>query len=177
MTLALNYAREPRLFGRTDKKGNQTGHPRPWIFLAGPTPRDGTVERWRTQARIILEHHALNRNLGTILIPEDEDFDNFDPVTINNQVEWEWKGLEESDAILFWVPRNMVTLPGLTTNVEFGMQAKSNKVVLGYPEDAEHCGYLDRIARKERMLVTHDLQTACAYTVALAFIRCTASMR
>lgn len=177
MTLKRNYAREVRGNAGIDRKGNVTGHPRPWIFLAGPTPRDGTIERWRSQALLILEHHALERNLGTVLIPEDEDFENFDPVTIDGQVDWEWKGLAAADAILFWVPRNMETLPGLTTNVEFGMQAKSRKVVLGYPEDAEHCGYLDRIARKEHMLVTHDLPTACAYTVALAFTRHAALLR
>ncbi len=36
------------------------------------------------------------------------------------QVKWETDGLNRSDVIVFWVPRNMANMPGLTTNDEWG---------------------------------------------------------
>src|SRR5690606_12285421 len=64
------------------------------------------------------------------------------------QVEWEDRSLHLSDCILFWIPRDMKTLPGLTTNVEFGRWEDSGKAVLGSPTGAEKNDYIIQYANK-----------------------------
>lgn len=60
------------------------------------------------------------------------------------QVEWEYSALSEAKLHLFWVPRNLETLPSLTTNVEFGYWiAKGKKVLYGRPDEALKNRYLD----------------------------------
>jgi len=79
--------------------------------------------------------------------------------------EWEWSGLALSDVVMFWVPRNMQTLPGLTTNVEFGMLVESGKVVLGTPNDGEHNGYLQRLATRFLIPQAHTLSETVEKTI------------
>ena len=43
---------------------------------------------------------------------------------------------------MFWVPREMNTLPGLTTNIEFGFWARSGKTVFGAPPSACDVQYM-----------------------------------
>ena len=52
------------------------------------------------------------------------------------QVEWEDTCLHLSDVVAFWVPRDLATLPGFTTNVEWGRWESSGRVVLGAPDGA-----------------------------------------
>lgn len=92
------------------------------VFLAGPTPRSPEVKSWRPEAINIFRQ--LNFS-GTLLIPEDLDGSvkgNYD-----DQIEWEEEGLTRASAIMFWLPRNLKTLPGLTTNVEFGVWMNSGR--------------------------------------------------
>src|SRR5581483_11776507 len=85
------------------------------IFLAGPTPRSSHVKSWRPEAINILRESNFS---GTVLVPERRDWTvKFDYI---EQVEWEWKGLEDCSIIVFWVPRDLQTMPAFTTNVEFG---------------------------------------------------------
>ena len=51
----------------------------------------------------------------------------------------------------------MKTLPGLTTNVEFGAWVGSGKVVFGAPEGAPHVRYLEHYAAKHRAPIARDL--------------------
>jgi hypothetical protein len=60
-----------------------------------------------------------------------------------DQVEWEYVGLEGCRVVAFWVPRDLATLPGFTTNVEFGRYVGSGRCVYGRPEGAAHTRYLD----------------------------------
>jgi hypothetical protein len=53
-----------------------------------------------------------------------------------DQVEWEYAGLESCTAVAFWVPRQLPTLPGFTTNVEFGRYVDSGRCVYGRPDGA-----------------------------------------
>ena len=119
----------------------------PIVFLAGPTPRNQDVASWRPAAIDVLETAGFS---GTVLIPEDRGGvfrgDYLD------QVEWEWAGLAAADVIVFWGPRH-ADLPGFTTNVEFGLCARSGKVVLGAPADAEKVRYLQWVATKLRIPV------------------------
>lgn len=108
------------------------------IFLAGPTPREPEVRSWRPEAVDILERLGFT---GDVLIPEPfcDDFE--------RQVAWEKEGLDSAAAIVFWVPRDLDTLPGFTTNVEFGRYVDSGRSAYGRPEGAPKTKYLDWIYR------------------------------
>lgn len=102
------------------------------IFLAGPTPRKEGVASWRPKAIRILKSFGYD---GVVFVPEPrkgnwhEDYD--------AQIEWEEQHLHMADVILFWVPRNLATMPAFTTNVEFGVWADSGKAVFGAPSDRD----------------------------------------
>ena len=106
------------------------------IFLAGPTPRSPEVKSWRPEAIKLFREHGYQ---GSLFIPETRGDEPFD---WERQVQWEAGGLEVSKCIMFWVPRQMETMPALTTNIEFGMHCKSGKVVFGAPQEAVKVGYM-----------------------------------
>jgi hypothetical protein len=113
------------------------------IFLAGPTPRASRVPSWRPDALRILEELGFD---GDVLVPERRDWRA--RFAYEDQVEWEYAGLQACSRIAFWVPRRLDTLPGLTTNVEFGFYLKSGRALYGRPDDAEKCRYLDWLYEK-----------------------------
>lgn len=113
------------------------------IFLAGPSPRDSWVPSWRPEALKILEELGYD---GHVFVPEPRD-GKFAGDYVD-QVEWETSALHQADCIVFWVPRDMKTFPGLTTNVEFGVWADTGKCVLGTPSGAENVRYLQWMATK-----------------------------
>ena len=108
------------------------------IFLAGPTPRSAEVPSWRPEALRLLEAAGYD---GVVFVPEDEGGEWRHSYLA--QVEWESTGLNFADVIVFWVPRQLDTMPAFTTNVEFGHWVGSGKVVLGYPPGAPKNRYLD----------------------------------
>ena len=124
------------------------------IFLAGPTPRDPETPSWRPEALETLEVLGYD---GVVFIPEHADGQW--QGSYDDQVEWEKMGLEMADRIVFWVPRDLRTMPALTTNIEYGRYVDSGKVVLGYPDGAPRMRYLDWLAndRKESVPVRNDL--------------------
>jgi hypothetical protein len=108
------------------------------VFLAGPTPRSSDILSWRPQAIDLLKKNDYG---GYVYVPERKDWKiQFDYC---EQIEWELQGLDDCEKILFWVPRDMETMPSLTTNCEFGMFIKSGKVWYGRPEDSVKNKYLD----------------------------------
>jgi hypothetical protein len=123
----------------------------PSIFLAGPTPRSKDVPSWRPRALELLEGFK-----GTVYVPEDRSgnvqFEYYD------QINWEWHALETSSVILFWIPREIETMPALTTNVEFGMYAASGKIVVGRPPEAQKMKYLDALASRYSIDVYDNLE-------------------
>lgn len=142
--------------------------PRPWIFLAGPTERRDIRTLWRLE---FVEMAAMRDFAGTLIIPEDQDGvykgGHLAEPSFGNQVEWEWWGLDNANTIAFWVPRNMVLLPGMTTNVEFGMYVSSGKVVYGRPDDAEQCTYVDKLARHNGVYSTNSLEALVETSIQL----------
>lgn len=109
------------------------------IFLAGPTPRDVVVQSWRPSALTILEKLGYD---GSVFVPETADWGwlgDYDA-----QVHWEWRALARCKAALFWVPRDLETMPAFTTNVEFGfmMGLRPSSVVLGAPAGTPKMRYL-----------------------------------
>lgn len=64
------------------------------------------------------ELNGRNASNIALIIPEpDADVFHGDG---NAQNEWEHLAIESCDVLMFWVPRDLETLPGFTTNVEFG---------------------------------------------------------
>lgn len=129
------------------------------IFLAGPTPRSKDITTWRIEACQILEKLGFD---GVVYVPECSGWEpKNDYLT---QVEWERQALTEAAVIVFWIPRNMKTMPGLTTNVEFGTYI-SKRIVYGRPDDSEKNRYLDwfyesKLKRKPLNDLEITLQTA-----------------
>ena len=115
----------------------------PTIFLAGPTLRNNIRDftPWREDTIKLFSEKKFK---GTLFIPEPFQGD------YERQIRWEEHYLDKCNCIMFWIPRNMQTLPGLTTNIEFGEWMKSSKVVLGFPKEAEHMGYLEYKAKKAK---------------------------
>ncbi len=116
------------------------------VFLAGPTKRSYSppeIPSWRSIALSILERFGYD---GLVLVPEEADGSFHGEYS--DQIEWEESALTIANCILFWVPRVLPDMPALTTNVEFGMWAKSGKVVFGAPEYAEKVKYLRYYAKK-----------------------------
>lgn len=122
------------------------------IFLAGPTPREPSVQSWRPQAIKILEELFFD---GTIFLPEDSlgsrQFE------YDDQIDWEWEGLQKATCILFWIPRELIHMPAFTTNIEWGKWYESGKVVLGYPPNTPKMGYFKYCASKYNIPVFDNL--------------------
>jgi hypothetical protein len=118
------------------------------VFLAGPTPRSAEVASWRPAAVAALRGEwdataGAGRRL-VVFVPEDPGGGLRG--TWEAQVAWEYRELNRADVIAFWVPRDLATLPGFTTNVEFGRWHGSGKAVLGTPPDAPGTRYLRHYA-------------------------------
>ncbi len=92
----------------------------PSIILAGRTPRSAKVRSWRPEALDILRQLGFR---GTVAVPERR--------SSTTRARWEYAMLDACSVLAFWVPRDLRTLPGFTTNVEFGRDVGS-----GRPESA-----------------------------------------
>jgi len=140
------YAKEPIPWPKTCDEWEKHNWEPNSIFLAGPTPRSDDVKSWRPEALEHLEEQGFD---GTVFIPEDRD-GGFKG-TYMDQVDWEHEAISFAGCVLFWVPRDLETLPGFTTNVEFGMlykTLKQNSVVLGCPPGTPKMRYLLYLAHK-----------------------------
>jgi len=133
------------------------------IFLAGPSPRGLGEYDWRKDACACLRDMRFD---GTVFIPLPRDGVyrmDFDHAA---QIDWELDHLEKSGAIVFWIPRDLETLPGFTTNVEFGRFSRSGRAFLGYPKSAPKMRYLHHLADLDAVPVFHRLEEALAAAVA-----------
>lgn len=112
------------------------------VFLAGPSPRSKDVASWRPDALKALEEAGFD---GHVFVPEARDGARPDYVA---QMKWELDAQNSSDIILFWIPRDMKTMPALTTNNEYGIWSAldPSRVVLGAPEGAPHTSYQFKFA-------------------------------
>ena len=116
---------------------------RPSVFLAGPTPRDDVTPSWRPEAVEIFDRIGFfKHDDGMIFAPEPWGGD------WTEQVEWEENHLKKASCIMFWIDRNLKTMPGFTTNIEWGVWCKSRKVVLGAPSNAPKTRYIKHYANK-----------------------------
>lgn len=134
------------------------------IFLAGPTPRTSEVASWRVpDALAILERLGYD---GHVFAPEDppgsEKNSDFDA---HYYKPWETEGLNRADLIVFWVPRELKTMPAFTTNVEWGRWAPSGKVLFGAPPDAPRNDYLRLETEEFSVPQFSTLERMLAYAV------------
>jgi hypothetical protein len=144
----------------------------PCIMLLGPTPRAKNVLSWRPEALHILSDLGFS---GNVLVPESHDWlahDNYD-----NQIDWEWEAFDIPGVVrAFWIPREHDTMPGYTTNIEFGMamrdyhhgDADAPTAVLGFPETAIKMRYLKRLAERYQVPVINDLREMLTEAIKLA---------
>jgi len=134
------------------------------IFLAGPTPRSSTVmdgcgegtKSWRPEAIRILESLGFD---GNIFVPEPIEGESWPKY--DDQLNWEDNCLVYCDCIIFWIPRNMSNMPGLTTNDEWGYWKDSGKCVLGAPKDAQKVRYQKWWAEKLSIPFSDRLDFTC----------------
>lgn len=118
------------------------------VFLAGPTPNaaDG-VPSWRPAAVEAIEAAWTGGSL-TVLTPESRG--GVRAKRYGDQFEWETAARAAANIVLFWIPRDMTSMPGMTTNVEFGLDVRTGRVVLGCPPncpDPDRNRYLIAVAR------------------------------
>ena len=121
---------------------------KPSVFLVGPTPRSPDVKSWRPQALEFFKRVSFDSFGGYVLVPEWSTWDS--QVDYQSQVEWEWRGLHDCDAIAAWVPRKLPDMAAMITNVEFGFWVRDRKFFYGRPPDAEKCSYLDWLFEQTR---------------------------
>jgi len=136
------------------------------IFLAGPTYRiksNTTItsegfdvpKSWREDA---LQYLSIKGFDGIVYLPEWENNTKPNGWTYTKQVEWEVAAMNASDYTLFWIPREMKDLPGLTTNIEFGEWLHSNRIVVGAPDTAEKMEYIKSRCAMEGIPFHSNLQ-------------------
>lgn len=110
------------------------------IVLCGPTPRDTNTPSWRPEALKILKKLDYD---GIVYVPEYKDGKGYNSSFEKVKYTWERNTYLNSTVILFWVPREIPNMLGLTTNVEFGYWLKSGKCIYGRPDFAQRTRYLD----------------------------------
>ncbi|MCA9696400.1 MAG: hypothetical protein KC431_02660 [Myxococcales bacterium] len=134
------------------------------IFLAGPSPRgEGGGLHWRGEALELLAQAGFT---GHVFVPLPAPGQSW-PADYIDQAGWEQTALERADVVLFWIPRELERMPGFTTNVEFGQHCRGRNVVLGHPVDAPKCRFLDFLAERNFIAVSHTLAEAVERAVAM----------
>lgn len=141
----------------------------PRVFLAGPTPDKRTpTPSWRPDALALLDQLWTGHRPLTVLSPESRN--GIRAQRYEHQVDWETQARADADAILFWIPRDLRTMPGMTTNVEFGLDAPTGRAVLGCPPDCanpERNRYLIYVAKRFGAPVRTSLRETAAAALAL----------
>ncbi len=135
------------------------------IYLAGPVPRDNGAGAWHPEA---IDELARAGFLGTIAVPRLPPDAAPDAAS---QVRWECAAMSRADALLFWVPRALWSLPGLTTDLEWGIWHDSGKAVLGAPPDAPRMRYLRFYAELAGAPQANSLRDAARAATAIAASR------
>ncbi|SEF54963.1 Nucleoside 2-deoxyribosyltransferase like [Thermomonospora echinospora] len=136
--------------------------PQSWdaaVFLAGPTPRGPGAESWRPAAVDRLRGCWAGSGRLVVFVPEHRHGVHDD---YRGQVDWEERCLHLSDEIVFWIPRDLRTMPAFTTNVEWGMWHDSGRVVFGAPPQAPKNDYLRHYAGKFGVPVSTTLDGVIA---------------
>ncbi|SDK55575.1 Nucleoside 2-deoxyribosyltransferase like [Glycomyces sambucus] len=142
--------------------------PPPWwdaaVFLAGPLPRSADVPSWNPEAVAHLRERWTRGGRLVVFTPELRAGVLAD---YTGQIEWEHRGLHDADVVLFWVPRDLESMPAFTTNIEFGTWYDSGKVVFGAPAAAPKNEYLLHLAASRGVPVAAHLGDAADAALAM----------
>ncbi|MFD5730348.1 nucleoside 2-deoxyribosyltransferase domain-containing protein [Streptomyces sp. NPDC058368] len=141
----------------------------PSVFLAGPTPRlSRPTASWRPAAIAELDTQWDSDVPLTVFSPESRD--GIRAAHYDDQVGWETEAREQADVVLYWIPRDLETLPGFTTNAEYGLDVAQRKIVLGCPPDCpnpERNRYLIWVAHRHGVPVCTTLNDTAAAALAV----------
>ncbi len=149
---------------------HQTVFPKLGVFLAGPTPPDGSMTvGWRRKIITTLEADERLDPSMVVVAPEPESGIWKDILlpgqtklvdVLNKQVPWEWQYLNLCDITAFWLPTywqqeaagNFPANIGPTTRFELGYYLQEylkspvrRRFIIGSPEDAESVKWAKRI--------------------------------
>lgn len=142
----------------------------PSVFLAGPTPeRSSGVLSWRPAAAAKLAAQWTGVMRLVVLSPESRHGRR--AAHYHDQVTWEHHARARAGVILFWIPRDVETMPGFTTNVEYGYDvSRGRAVVLGCPPDCaspHRNRYLIHLGHVHGVPVRETLRDTAAAALAL----------
>ena len=92
---------------------------------------------------------------GVVFVPETRSGAHPD---YDGQIEWELQSMRMSDVLLCWMPASKSDLPGLTTRVECGLEARSGKLIFGGPPGAYKTNYLCQLLPRYDVPVVESLE-------------------
>ncbi|MET3987574.1 nucleoside 2-deoxyribosyltransferase domain-containing protein [Streptomyces sp. PvR034] len=136
------------------------------VYLCGPTPVDPAEPSWRPDAVAALRAAWAGTGRLVVFLPEPAPGGGYPPYAA--QIAWEEEAMRRSDAILFWIPRDMERLPGLVSNIKWGAWSGSGRAVLGAPPQAERMAYLLHFAGALGVPVERTLGGAAAAALRVA---------
>lgn len=110
------------------------------VYLCGPTPTDPAEPSWRPAALAALRAAWDGPGRLAVFLPEPAADGSYPAYA--DQIAWEEESMRRSDVVLFWIPRDMNRLPGLVSNIKWGVWYDSGRAVLGAPPEAERMAYL-----------------------------------
>jgi calcineurin-like phosphoesterase family protein len=137
------------------------------VYLAGPTHRitdnqNKLIPSYRDEIIDIFKKLDFK---GTLVIPEWINNKKPSDWSYNKQVNWEKSAMYQASKIMFWIPRNLDTLPAFTTNIEFGEWLNSGKIIVGSPVDAVKNDYLKARCKQLDINWYSDLFDICKDTI------------
>nr|AGR39401.1 StnB [Streptomyces sp. TP-A0356] len=116
------------------------------VYLCGPTPTDPAEPSWRPAAVAALRSAWNGPGRLAVFLPEPAAGGSYPAYA--DQIAWEEGAMRRSDVVLFWIPRDMNRLPGLVSNIKWGVWYDSGRAVLGAPPEAERMAYLLHFAER-----------------------------
>jgi len=127
------------------------------IFLMGPSPRDENTKSWRKEAIELFEKIEKEYDFTiNLVLPEFKDGNfNFEK---EDQIKWELNCQNNSTILFFWIPREMKKLPGLTTNIELGMNIDRKNLVIGFPKNSEKNEYIKILCKIKNIPLFNSLE-------------------
>jgi len=124
------------------------------IFLAGPIVR-GKENDWHENAYKIFEKMLENPiykrfNFDVNLITPKRQII-LDDKKLVNQIENEKDAMNKSQLIMFWIPREMNKMIGMSTQFELGYWYSKNykKLIVGIPKNAEKVRYIKEFMKND----------------------------
>ena len=128
------------------------------VFLAGPTPREVSVKSWRPE---FIQQLKIKGFQGTVFSPENRLLGS--PYDFDKQIPWEVKGLNKADLIIYWILRELKTMPAFTTNIEFGEFMHSGKIAVGFPPESVNNRYIGKRCQMHKIPLFSTTESIISY--------------